>query len=506
LGYLDLGQPGLLPGLPEAGEKKGIAFGVRKFFQRGFLLTISAPRSTISQNGILAKRLVRGSSVVKSSSKHLTIRREDFLPQGTCYRVAELFCGCGGLSHGFALTDRFSVELGSDINEVFCETFRRNHHTDSGKPPLTLAGNIEKLALADLPLAFKSLGYLSNGRLDVLLGGPPCEGFSQNKRSEKKDDETGGVRYAGYNQYINDPRNFLVRRFMRVVEDLMPKVLVIENVPQILTHDNGRFGREITARLAGLGYKVRSETLIASDYGVPQARKRAFFLAAREDLVKAAGWPEFPPHPTHKDLSRNGFDALQYKPLTTVKDAIFDLPTSTESEEGGKPTRCYPRFDHLPEFAQWMRSLLSTPYNHIHRTVRESALRRLKQMKPGMRLEHLPPELRTKSWYFNCYGRLGWNDQARTITKSCNYVGSGCFGHPEIDRGITMREAARLQSFEDDFRFWSDSEHQIANMIGGAVPPLLAKAIGETIAAYLDAVNSEAARGHQQKRRHVAYS
>ena len=91
------------------------------------------------------------------------------------YRLAELFCGCGGFSHGFALTSRFSVELGSDLSDTFCETFQSNHRRANGSPPLTIPGDIEKLSRAELPLAFRSLGYYQNGRLDVLLGGPPAK-------------------------------------------------------------------------------------------------------------------------------------------------------------------------------------------------------------------------------------------------------------------------------------------------------------------------------------------
>jgi DNA (cytosine-5)-methyltransferase 1 len=216
-------------------------------------------------------------------------------------------------------------------------------------------------------------------------------------------------------------------------------------------------------------------------------RRRAFFLAVREDLVKRVGWvPEFPPPRTHYRIDADDSPMPFLSKAVTVRDAIADLPESNEEEHGGRSASFYPHMDTLSDYSKMMRSRMRTPYNHIHRTVRETALKRLKAMRPGMRLEHLPENLRTKSWYFNCYGRLDWNDQARTITKSCNYVGSGCFGHPEIDRGITMREAARFQSFDDDFRFWSDSEHQIAHMIGGAVPPLLAKAIAGPVVAFLD--------------------
>jgi DNA (cytosine-5)-methyltransferase 1 len=403
-----------------------------------------------------------------------------------------LFCGCGGFSHGFTLTGRFAVELGSELNEVFCETFQKNHSGVNGKETLVLPGDIQKLAREELPLAFKDLGYYANGRLDVLLGGPPCEGFSQNKRSEERDPETGQRNYGGYKKYLNDPRNFLVRHFFRLVEDLMPKVVVIENVPQILTHEHGRFGLEISARFQGLGYFVKREVLYAPEYGIPQLRRRAFFLAVREDLVKRVGWvPDFPPPRTHYRMDEN-IPPIPFlnKPIT-VRDAIADLPDSYEEEQGGKSVSAYPSLRNISDYARLMRSRVRTPYNHVHRTVRESALRRLKAMRPGMRLEHLPEHLRTKSWYFNCYGRLDWKYQARTITKSCNYVGSGCFGHPEFDRGITMREAARLQSFDDDFRFWSDSEHQVAHMIGGAVPPLLATAIARPIVAFLDKANEK---------------
>jgi len=151
--------------------------------------------------------------------------------------------------------------LGSELNETFCKTFQHNHHTASSREPVVLAGDLTVLSRKDLPLIFKDLGYYSNGRLDVLLGGPPCEGFSQNKRSEQLNTETGERNYGGYNKYLNDPRNFLVRHFLRVVEDLVPKVVLIENVPQILTHDYGRFGIEISARLRGLGYLVKRDLL-----------------------------------------------------------------------------------------------------------------------------------------------------------------------------------------------------------------------------------------------------
>jgi DNA (cytosine-5)-methyltransferase 1 len=151
---------------------------------------------------------------------------------------------------------------------------------------------------------------------------------------------------------LNDPRNFLVRRFLRVVEDLSPKIVVIENVPQILTHDSGRFGAQVTARLRGLGYLVKPQVLFAPDYGVPQLRRRAIFLAVREDVVKRVGWvPEFPPCPTHYPANASSPPITGLNAAVTVKDAIFDLPPSAEVEEGGKPASKYPSSDTMDRYA-----------------------------------------------------------------------------------------------------------------------------------------------------------
>ena len=112
-------------------------------------------------------------------------------------------------------------------------------------------------------------------------------------------------------------------------------------------------------------------------------------------------------------------------------------------------------------------------------------LERLRSMRPGMIAADMPEELKPKSQYYNAYGRLSWDKPAKTITKSCNYLGSGCFGHPVEDRGITMREAARLQSFDDDFEFLTASQPHVAKMVGSAVPPLLAAALAESLAKSL---------------------
>jgi DNA (cytosine-5)-methyltransferase 1 len=171
-------------------------------------------------------------------------------------------------------------------------------------------------------------------------------------------------------------------------------------------------------------------------------------------------------------------------PIVTVRDAIADLPDPTDRELGRRAISHYKWTDS--GYALSMRSDIATPMNHVIRIPGERVLSRLRAMKPGMISADLPPHLQTKSAYYNCYGRLSWEQPAKTITKSCNYLGSGCFGHPVEDRGITMREAARLQSFDDDFDFLSRSEPHVAKMVGSAVPPLLASALAIRVAKAID--------------------
>jgi DNA (cytosine-5)-methyltransferase 1 len=262
-------------------------------------------------------------------------------------------------------------------------------------------------------------------------------------------------------------------------------MLLIENVPQMLTHEGGRFRDEILICLRKLGYLAQAKILLASEYGVPQNRRRAFILGVREDIHRRFGFVAWPLK-THRRVDADStLDMLdQFRPLVTVKEAIGDLPKASSVQ------RMLPyKRSVISEYAALMRKGSSGVTWHVARTPGERVLSRLNALTPGMRLDHLPHSLRTRSYYFNAYGRLCWDQPAKTITKSCNYLGSGCFGHPEIDRGITMREAARLQSFPDFYSFAGATENLVAKQVGGAVPPLLAQRIGEEIVRHLRRVN-----------------
>jgi DNA (cytosine-5)-methyltransferase 1 len=391
------------------------------------------------------------------------------------FTVADVFAGCGGLSHGFARTGLYETALGTDIDEAALATFEHNHRS-FGTTPILVPGDIQKLRPATFRTLLDPIGLAAPGSLDVLMGGPPCEGFSQNRRQEFLGSD-GRRNFTRNPLDSSDPRNQLFRYFLALAEELRPRAVLIENVPQMATSHSGKFIGEIVHLLEGLGYRATWRVLNAADYGVPQKRRRAFVVGVRAELP-AFTWPL----PTHGTRSPDAGESL--KPFVTVRDAISDLPAAAEREPGRRPVIHYR--SATSAYAISMRSSTATPLNHVRRTPGPTVLARLAAMTPGMRTSELPDALKPKSHYYNCYGRMQWDQPAKTITKSCNYLGSGCFGHPEELRGITMREAARLQSFDDDFDFMSLSEPHVAKMIGSAVPPLLGGVLAEALAKCLD--------------------
>lgn len=400
------------------------------------------------------------------------------------YTLVDLFCGAGGLSYGFQLAGQFEVLLGVDSDPDAQETFIRNHSSAQ-----FICEDLWELNIATVWDGLRRRGITQPGKLDVLLGGPPCEGFSQNRSIRRLDD--GRVEYGGYDRWFDDRRNRLFVRFLEIADELKPIVILIENVPQLLTHRDGATKLEILERLESIGYAyTEPRVLLAADFGVPQLRRRAFILAYRPEF----GFPFTLPRPTHRPPRDMDQVNLFEKPsadnafpgdlglYVTVREAIGDLPAPRDSDER-LPVSNYPD-TQMSSFRRLVRSPIATPANHVTRIPSERIRERLRLMRSGMRLDSLPEELRTKSWYFNSYGRLDWDQPAKTITKSCNYLGSGCFGHPDPTRehGITMREAARLQSFPDDFTFYSKSIPVQAKLIGSAVPPLLAAKIAAKVA------------------------
>jgi DNA (cytosine-5)-methyltransferase 1 len=434
------------------------------------------------------------------------------------YTVAELFCGCGGFSHGFGRTGRFRTVLGNDVKKFALQTFRKNHIHD-GLEPAVIEQDIRTVPDNEIIKLLKQNGA---DELDCLIGGPPCQGFSQMRRSEGRRDSKI-ARFGGYNKLDQDPRNDLVLRFLEIVAAVSPKVVVIENVPQFLSHyhdgKRGGIAQQVEEVLDELGYEVSCDVMNAADFGVPQLRQRAVIIGSRLGKITL-------PMPTHGDPDLLvGWAGL---PWVTVEDALADLPADPPSNEqfGGNKNSYIQQ--SKTAYAKLMRTSKTFPFNHITRSYQKRIIDIIQNMRAGETWDEASARMRKKyelmlekavakgesevaakkrliaegkilpvffkNYYWSAYTRLAWNRPALTITANSNFLGSGRFTHPELNRGITMREAARLQSFDDAFTFYtSDNPKKITensgvglDMIGEAVPPLLAKAIAEIITTHLD--------------------
>lgn len=352
------------------------------------------------------------------------------------FRILDLFSGAGGFSYGMEKNSRFKTVLATDINDVALETFR--HNIPSAE---TLVGDITNRSVKDEILSrSRRLG------VNMIIGGPPCQGFS----------------LKGKKMGLADPRNYLFNEYLNIVESLSPEVFVIENVKALLSTSAGWFKNQILERIDALGYYVDFGVLTASDFGVPQTRQRAFFLCSKSEKTK---------------LPVGSNDG----PTTTVRDAISDL-AYLNSGEGDfvqeyitKPTSNYQKE---------MRMGSSKLYNHKASNHSEIALLKLSMIPPECGKEHLPKNLLGKQKFSGTWGRLKWDEVSPTIDTRFDACSNGTNNHPFLNRAITPREAARLQSFDDRFVFLG-TKVAVRQQIGNAVPPLLAKAIANKIAEIL---------------------
>jgi len=346
--------------------------------------------------------------------------------------VIDLFSGVGGLSLGFRMAG-YEVVLANEIDPSIADAYRRNH-------PETKMIN-EDITSLDISSVFGDYA----GKVDVVIGGPPCQGFSQ----------------KGQRKSINDPRNFLFRYFFEVVKYVKPNFFVIENVPNILTAENGYFKQEIAELFNGIGYAINSTVLNAADYGVPQNRHRAFIVGNRIGATF-----EFP---------------LQHKSKVTIWEAISDLNYLKSGE--GVECESY-RIEPQSEYQRILRNGSNSLHNHQATKHSSLALKKLALIPPEGDKSVLPKEMLTKSIYSGTWCRMRTQEQSVTITTRFDTPSSGQFTHPFLDRAITVREAARIQSFPDNFIFYGNKGSQM-KQVGNAVPPLLAKAIAQQIMNYL---------------------
>lgn len=343
--------------------------------------------------------------------------------------MIDLFAGVGGLSLGFERVG-FKVVLANEYDASIAEAYIRNRNK-----PNMIVEDIRKLPVHETFGSYK-------GKVTVVVGGPPCQGYSQ----------------KGKRKTIHDERNFLFRYFVDVVREVEPEYFVMENVPNLLTNEGGYFKRELVSLFNEIGYTVNADVLCASDYGVPQDRRRAFIIGKRGGEQPVA----MPPKKSKK---------------TTIWDAISDL-NYLESGEGAEEQEY--RKDPQSGYQRMLRKGSKLLTGHISTKHSKIALERMAMIPPRGGKEYLPPEHLTKSIYSGTWVRMDADDVSVTITTRFDTPASGRFTHPYLNRAITVREAARIQSFPDSFRFYGTKTSQM-KQVGNAVPPLLAQAVAETI-------------------------
>ncbi len=391
-------------------------------------------------------------------------------------KMGDLFAGAGGLATGFHLSGYETVFF-NEIDNRAADTFRANFPEAEA-----FVCPIQELSAKTV-----SDSALGGEELDVMVGGPPCQGFSINApiRSE------------------TDPRNHLFRDYARLVlEGIRPKFIVMENVPGLVSLDDGKTLSDVMAAFEQAGYKVVFRILNAAHYGVPQERWRLFFLGTRLPDIELSF-----PMPTHYSLQRPNFTGgreytytyaigkpvqrnlfiPELKAPITVSEAINDLPPVKSG--GGK---CEMDYDGLArsEYQLKLRKGSDRLYNHECANLASVNMERMKHVKPGGSWRDIPFELLPKglqrarrSDHTKRYGRFDPNGLSGTILTKCD-PHWGTFIHYEQERIISVREAARIQSFPDWFRFTGSMIEQY-RQVGNAVPPLLARAIAEHIKVLL---------------------
>lgn len=346
------------------------------------------------------------------------------------FRILDLFCGAGGFSFGMHQNSHFKTLVALDFNEEAANTFQKNMPEAE-----VVTGDITDTDVKSLIIEkSKAVG------INMIIGGPPCQGFSM----------------KGKKLGLEDKRNYLFKEYLKLVEELEPEVFVIENVKSLLSTAGGYFREQILEYIHRLRYNVNYGILNAKDFGVPQSRERAIFICSKsKDIALPIGNDEG----------------------VTIRDAISDL-AYLNSAQGSFESDYQMKADS--EYQKKMRANSNKLYNHQATAHSKVALEKLAMIPPEKGKEYLPDELKGNQKFNTTWGRLVWNGVSPTIDTRFDAPSNGTNSHPKLNRSITPREAARIQSFSDDFIFYG-GKRSVGRQIGNAVPPLLAKGIADKI-------------------------
>ncbi|GAB6100647.1 DNA cytosine methyltransferase [Halanaerocella petrolearia] len=360
--------------------------------------------------------------------------------------VVDLFSGAGGFSEGFKKAG-FHNLAAVEKDEKIAKTYECNHSTT-------------KVIQEDMKNQSKVINKLETAidgkKVDVVIGGPPCQGFSLAGARNREDSPS------------DDERNYLFRDYFNTLIELAPDYFVMENVEGLLSSNDGKIIDEIIRLFSREGYKVDKEVLNTADFGVPQSRKRLFIVGSKYEKINLA-------EETKK----------HYKEKVDLREAISDL-NYLEAGEGKKELAYENDYieqeinEDLTKYQKARRERSKKLYNHKATRHSKSTVEKIKLVDPGENWEQLTDRYDINSNHSGAYGRLKWDQQAVTITTRFDTPPGGRFIHPERNRTLTAREAARIQSFDDNYKFLG-TKSSIRVQIGNAVPPLMAQVIAKII-------------------------
>ena len=346
--------------------------------------------------------------------------------------MIDLFAGCGGLSLGF-IQQGFSIEKAVEFDSAIANTYKMNH------PEVNM--------IVDDIRNIDHSGIFQKGDADIIIGGPPCQGFSM-----------AGARIR--QGFISDPRNYLFKHYFNVVKSVCPKVFVMENVKGMLTMQEGKIFEEIIkifsdSNLLGKNaYHIYHRIVKAAEFGIPQKRERLIIIGTTiKNVDYNAIW-----NSTIQEIKK---ELPSYFDIVTVRDAIGNLGKTTANGIIDNPTP-------QTKYESYLACNADVIHNHIQTNHSNLAIDRMRRINNGENYTSLEEQI--NSVHSGAYGRLCWDEQAPTITTRFDTPAGGRFIHPVEDRTLTPREAARIQSFPDDFVFYGNRT-TICRQIGNAVPP-----------------------------------
>jgi DNA (cytosine-5)-methyltransferase 1 len=367
-------------------------------------------------------------------------------------KAISLFAGAGGCSLGFKQAG-FDIIYATDFDKAAIETYKKNF-------PETIA-ECKDINLIDFSILLNDL-KVERGEIDILIGGPPCQGFS-----------TAGPRFW------DDPRNHLLKQYVRALEVIQPKWFLMENVEGLLTSNDGEYVSETIKAFIELGYSIRLEKVYSHEYSVPQRRKRVLIIGNKLGIDFTF------PEPTSYSHGR-----IFRKSQITLEHALFGLPKASTAN---KPLVYETLFNN--DWANNLKSKDNTVTEHVIQNIEETQLERITKLEPGQTMKDLPEHLQHPSFKKRAARRVmdgtpsekrggapSGLKRLRLDEPSLTITGAAVreFIHPIENRCLTIRECARIQTFPDDFVFCGSNGDKI-QQIGNAIPPMLAKAFAKHI-------------------------